>query len=479
MALTLEQIEKALAKAREQLKVTSKTVASSGSTTGLGAGMSGYSGPNPKYSELVDAVSRLEKAKTVAQNIAIKSNPNSTPEAKKKAIDSLRAEADIAKEDLPAFNKEQELLAKDAGTFLDIVVGEEAIEKLKKDTLAAAFGEESVAEKPTPDAAKAGAAPAATPPASPTAPAAPAAPAKPTTPAPAPTKKDVDGLKKDRDEMKASRNRLREIELEREEMKLAEEKAAQRQRAYNALTPAQKLELDVRSREQKQAERARAAVSERREQLAADEEYKGMQIASSGSFKNGDVTQYVDPTERAAAQSYFTKRAADIRAGEDPEVRAQGGQFTAGPAPTFSGDRSLTVIDIDPRYGGGKGVGASPNFAKGAKFGPDPNSMAYEMIDGKPVPVMTVGQAYATQSRGPGINVYEKSGTIAQQLDARSARGIRDVAGKQRVDEMIEYQLTGKLPPRLEEEKKKREAAAAAAEAAAKKAPSDPSQPYS
>jgi len=147
----------------------------------------------------------------------------------------------------------------------------------------------------------------------------------------------------------------------------------------------------------------------------------------------------------------------------------------------FIGDTiCITVVDIDPRYGGGKATGKSPNFAGGAKFGPDPNTMASEMIGGKPVPVMTVGQAYATQSRGPGINQYEKAGTIPQQLDARSARGIRDVARKQQIEEEIEYALTGKLPPRLEEEKKKREAAAAAAAAAAasKKEPLDPSDPY-
>jgi hypothetical protein len=476
MALTLEQIEKAIAKARAQLKVTDKTVYSGGG----GRSGGGYSGPNPKHAELVESLIRLEKAKTIAKNIAIKSDPKATPEQKRRAIDTLRTEAGVAKEDMPSFNKEQELLTKDAATFLDLAISDEAIEKNKKDTLASYFSEDAVAETPTSAATKTET-PAATEVAGTPAPAPPA----PTKPAPIPTKEAVRGLEGDIEAMKSPRKRLREIELEREEnelereeMLLAEEKAAQRQRAYNALTPAQKLELDVRSREQKQAERARAAVSERREQLAADEEYKGMQIASSGSFKRGDVTQYVDPNERAAAQSYFTNRAADIRAGENPEVRAAGGQFTAGPAPTF-GDRSLTVVDIDPRYGGGKGVGANPNFAGGVKFGSDPDTMTYEMIGGKPTPVMTVGQAFATQSRGPGINQYEKAGTLPQQLDAMSAYAARDAEIKKKVDQMIGYQITGVLPPevakRAEADKKKREAEAAAA--ASRRNPSAPSQP--
>lgn len=295
----------------------------------------------------------------------------------------------------------------------------------------------------------------------------PTAPAKPAPEAPTP--KAVKELDKGIEAIKAERLKQEQLKTKQMEREGEEADKAADQREYNALTPAQKLERSVRAREQGQAERARGAVEARREQLAADEEYKGMQIASSGSFKDGDVTQYVDPKERAAAQSYFTKRAADLRSGTN----------TAGARPVFSEDRSLTVVDIHPDHGGGKGTGASPRFASGDKFGPDPNSMAYEMIGGKPVPIMTVGQAFATQSRGPGINVYEKTGTIPQQLDALSARNIRRAAGKQAVDEQIEFALTGKRSPRAEEDKKKREAAAAAAEAATKMTPSDPSQPYS
>ena len=279
------------------------------------------------------------------------------------------------------------------------------------------------------------------------APPAPASPPAPGAPKPAaPTPKAVKELDEDVKAMKAERLKQEELRTKRMDREVEEADKAADQREYNALTPAQKLERSVRSREQQQAANARGAVEARREQLAADEEYKGMQIASSGSFKRGDVTQYVDPEERAAAQSYFTARAGDLRSGTS----------NAGPAPTFSGKRSLAVMDIDPRYGGGKATGANPNFAGGAKFGPDPDTMASEMIGGKPVPIMTVGQAFATQSRGPGINQYEKAGTIPQQLDARSARGIRDVATKQMVDEQIEYALTGKLPPRLEEERRKK-----------------------
>ena len=472
---TLTEIERALQKAKADVAKMSPTA----------VGGNPYGGfrnvPNPDIGTLNEKIARLEKAKRIEQTkqvVADQNAPSEDRELAKAELDSLRNEA---RSDLRSFRKNLEQTNKDVGELLGKAVAEETKQKSIEEELDASFSVGVTPEAPKAEPATQ-AKPETAPPASPT------APATPAKPAPAPAKKDVDGLEKDKEELKAQRKRMREIELEREEMKLAEEKAAQRQRAYNALTPAQRLELDVRSREQKQAERARAAVSERREQLAADEEYKGMQIASSGSFKNGDVTQYVDPKERAAAQEYFTKRAADIRAGEDPAVRAQGGQFTAGPAPTFSEDRSLTVVDIHPDHGGGRGVGAKPNFASGDKFGPDPNTMAYEMIGGKPVPIMTVGQAFATQSRGPGINVYEKTGTMAQQLDALSARNIRAGAGKQAVDEMIEFASTGKRSPRAEADKKKREeadkkkreaAAAAAAEAATKMIPSDASQPYS
>ena len=435
--------------------------------------------PNPAYDELLAKTKRIEAALRLKNQIDLVNDPNASDEAKMRAVQFTAQQRADAEKNYDAFIAGQKQLIDDVAGLTSQNIAFEQVSSEKDKVLSSAFGEgtsttRAAASATTPKSSKET-------PAAPEVAGPPAAAPKPTEPAPAPTKKDIKGLQKGVGEMKEQRNRMREIELEREEMLLAEEKAAQRQRAYNALTPAQKLELDVRSREQKQAERARAAVSERREQLAADEEYKGMQIARSGSFKQGDVTQYVDPTERATVQTYFTNRAADIRAGEDPEVRAAGGQFSAGPAPTF-GDRSLTVVDIDPRYGGGKGVGASPNFAGGAKFGSDPNTMAYEMIGGKPVPTMTVGQAYATQSRGPGINQYEKTGSIPQQLDAMSADAIRAAELKKKVDQMIGYQITGALPPevakRAEADKKKREAEAAAA-AAPKRNPSDPSQPFS
>jgi len=444
MALTLDQLKSALQIARRNLNNTERS---------FFAVDGDY--PNPAYDALLAKVKRIEAALRLKNQIDLVNDPNASDEAKVRAVQFTAQQRADAEKNYDAFIAGQKQLTDDvAGLTAQNIVFEEAREAKDKVLSSAFGGGTSTTRAVTPDTTTKSSEekPAATGVAGPPAPAPPA----PTKPAPAPTKENVKGLRKDTGEMKEQRKRMREIELEREEMRLAEEKAAQRQRAYNALTPAQKLELDVRSREQKQAERARAAVSERREQLAADEEYKGMQIARSGSFKQGDVTQYVDPEERAAAQSYFTNRAADIRAGEDPAVRAKGGQFTAGPAPTFSGNRSLAVMDIDPRYGGGKATGKSPNFAGGAKFGPDPNTMASEMIGGAATPIMTVGQAYSTQSRGPGINQYEKAGTIPQQLDARSARGIRDAARKQQIEEEIEYALTGKLPPRLEEERRKR-----------------------
>jgi hypothetical protein len=472
MALTLDQLKSALQIARRNLNNTERSLYSVDGAY-----------PNPAYDELLAKTKRIEAALRLKNQIDLLNDPNASDEAKMRAVQFTAQQRADAEKNYDAFITGQKQLIDDVAGLTSQNIAFEQISSEKDKVLSSAFGEgtsttRAAASVTSPKSSEGK--PAATEIDGPPAPTKPA----PTEPAPAPTKEDVKGLQRGVGEMKEQRNRMREIELEREEMQLAEEKAAQRQRAYNALTPAQKLELDVRSREQKQAERARAAVSERREQLAADEEYKGMQIASSGSFKRGDVTQYVDPEERAAAQSYFTNRAADIRAGENPAVRAEGGQFTAGPAPTFSGDRSLTVVDIDPRYGGGKGVGANPNFAGGVKFGSDPNTMAYEMIGGKPVPTMTVGQAYATQSRGPGINQYEKTGTLPQQLDAMSADRIRAAELKKKVDQMIGYQITGVLPPevakRAEADKKKREAEAAAAAAAAPKPnPSDPSQPYS
>jgi hypothetical protein len=436
MALTLEQINAAIATAERAIN----EAAYSGDSSGMGSPI--------VTRDMFRQLDRLRKAKRIAElrkTAEDSKRPQEERTAATSELDTIRSEV---ASDVPSFLKEQEKLYNDVATLS----GQQVTFDAADTTIESVIGKKAPTETPKAEAATKTETPAATEVAGPPAPAPPA----PTKPAPIPTKTDVSGLEGDIEAMKSPIKRLREIELERDEMRLNEERAAQRQRAYDALSPAQKLELDVRSREQQKAANAKAAVSERRDQIAADEEYKGMQIASSGSFKQGDVTQYVDPNERAAAQSYFTNRAADIRAGEDPEVRAKGGQFTAGPAPTFSGDRSLAVMDIDPRYGGGKATGKNPNFAGGAKFGPDPNTMASEMIGGAPTPIMTVGQAYSTQSRGPGINQYEKTGTIPQQLDARSARGIRDAARKQQIEEEIEYALTGKLPPRLEEERRKR-----------------------
>lgn len=469
---TLAEIERALQKAQANLVRESPTV----------VGGNPYGGfrnvPNPAIETLKGKIARLEKAKRVEQTKQVAADPNAPSEDRELAVVELDSLRKASRADLRSFRKNLEQTNKDIGELLGQAIVEETKQKSIEEELDASYGKGLTPETPKAEPA-AKAVPAATEVAGPPAPAPPA----PTKPAPAPTKENVKGLQKGVGEMKEQRNRMREIELEREEMLLAEEKAAQRQRAYNALTPAQKLELDVRSREQQKAANARGAVEARREQLAADEEYKGMQIASSGSFKQGDVTQYVDPTKREAVQSYFTNRAADIRAGKDPEVRAKGGQFTAGPMPTF-GDRSLTVIDVLPEHGGGKGVSTSGNFAGGVKFGSDRDTMVYETIGGKSVPIMTIGDAYATQSRGSGINAYEKTGTPQQQLDAMSADRIRTAENKKKVEQMIEYQITGVLPPevakRAEADKKKREAEAAAAAAAApRQNPSDPSQPYS
>jgi hypothetical protein len=244
------------------------------------------------------------------------------------------------------------------------------------------------------------------------------------------------------------------------------------------MTPAERLQENVREREAQKMANAAGAVAERREQMAADEEYKAQQIAGKGSFRDGNTTQYVDATERESAADYYRTRADDIRKGRN----------TAGAAPRFEGDRSLTVVDIDPRYRPagdtvGKGIGHSPTFGgtgsaqAGSFFGPDPNQMQYQTINrkqyqringklyqtikGKQVPIMTGEQAFETQSRGQGINQYEKKGSIPEQLDAMSARDIRMQQGNLTIQEKIDYALTGKIPARMtpaaiEEERKRR-----------------------
>jgi hypothetical protein len=408
-------------------------------------------------------IARLNEAKALEELKKAASDPSSTEEARNRSKADLKKRKEEARSNIPAFKKKQEEVNKIAGDLINKVITEDA-------DLSVYFGEDTPSETTK---VKAEASTEPKPTAAPPAPASPPAPGAPKAPAPVPAPKDVKELDEDVKAIRAERLKQQQLRTKQMEREGVEADKAADQREYNALTPAQKLALDVRSREQQKAANARGAVEARREQIAADEEYKGMQIASSGSFKRGDVTQYVDPTKRAAAQEYFNARAADLRSGTS----------TAGPAPSF-GDRSLTVVDIDPRYGGGKGVGANPKFADGAKFGSDPDTVVYEMIGGKPTPVMTVGQAFATQSRGPGINQYEKTGTLPQQLDAMSAYAARDAEIKKKVDQMIGYQITGVLPPevakRAEADKKKREAEAAAAAAAApKRNPSDPSQPYS
>jgi len=436
MALTLEQIDKALAKAAAKLNSLPELLprVSYGSMGGAVMGDM----PNPERTKLSEQIAKLKVARERAARLQRVSDPTLPEEDRKREMEALQDDREKQEANIEGYRKTRDENNKFAGEILGEVMAEEAVQKTIDEELDADFLPSVAAQKPTAQAPS---------------PAKPAAAPKPSEPAPAPTKEDVKELDEDVKAMRAERLKQQQLRTKQMEREVEEADKAANQREYNALTPAQKLELDVRSREQQKAANAKAAVSERRDQLAADEEYKGMQIASSGSFKRGDVTQYVDPTKRAAAQEYFNARAADLRSGTS----------TAGPAPNF-GDRSLTVVDIDPRYGGGKGVGANPNFADGAKFGSDPDTMAYEMIGGKPTPVMTVGQAFATQSRGPGINQYEKSGTLPQQLDAMSAYAARDAEIKKKVDQMIGYQITGKLPEevakRAEEEKRKKEVAA-------------------
>ena len=229
------------------------------------------------------------------------------------------------------------------------------------------------------------------------------------------------------------------------------------------MTPAERLQENVRERVAQKMANAAGAVAERREQMAADEEYKAQQIASKGYFRDGDTTQYVDATERESAIEYYKARAEDIITGGS----------TAGAAPRFEGDRSLTVVDIDylHRPEGdkvGKGISHSPTFGgtgpaqAGSFFGPDPNEMQYQTIDGRQIPIMTGKQAFETQRVGPGIFQYEKKGSIAEQLDARAARDIRLQQGNITTQEKIDYARTGKLPARMtpkaiEEERKRRE----------------------
>jgi hypothetical protein len=259
----------------------------------------------------------------------------------------------------------------------------------------------------------------------------------------APTAKDVKGLEEGVQQIKEETELERKVREERAKMLLMEEKAAQEQRRIASLTPAQRLQEQVRAREQMQLERGKSAVAERREQMAAREMGKAADVMS-GSFREGDMTQIVDPSEREAASNYFKQRAEDIRKGRATEI----------PRPTFAADRSLTVVEIDPRYRApgdrGIGIGHSPQFGGAASkfFGPDRSQMQNEMIGGKPVPIMTGEQAMATQSRGTGINQYEKTGSWQEQLDARSARDIRMRQGQQEIDEKLEYALTGKMPAR-------------------------------
>lgn len=387
---------------------------------------------------------------------AILKSDTATPAEKEAASSFLNLERERANKDPEAFSRDYNTVQKILSKSNPEYVEEATKKKETASIIEEVFGPSAVTET------KKALTPAA--PATPTAkkPAEDKPPVSPESGPVAPTPKDVKDLKKEIDEeIKEPRQRMREIELEREEMELAEEKAARKaarqQRAYDAMTPAQQLALSVRAREQQNLANARSAVQGRREQMAADELGKAEQIKTQGYFTEGDVTQYVDPFERDAAAAYFSNRAKDVTEGTS----------TAGARPTFKSPESLTVVSIDPRYRAtgdrlGVGIGHSPSFGgENAKyFGPDKEQMLYQTIGKKQVPIMTGEQAMATQSRGTGINQYEKTGTVNEQLDARSARAIRLQMQNRAIDEKLRYALSGAVPPRAKEEEERKKKAA-------------------
>jgi hypothetical protein len=309
----------------------------------------------------------------------------------------------------------------------------------------------------TPEAAPAAPAPAAATPA----PAAPATP--PATPPPIPTPADVSSME---DELESERD-LRDTRAKAEKRALEDAQREKdrilRDEAYNRMTPAERLQENVRERESRQMANAAGAVAERREQMAADEAYKAKQVAEQGYFREGDTTQFVGQADREAMQKYFNERAANLRLDNSKPIA---GGRTSGARPT-SND-GLTVINIPEEYGGGLATGAKPNFGKEYRppltdkveydFGEDPNKMYSDVsADGRrATPIMTSAQAQATDlwREGSGINVANTAANPndpndwKRAMDAKDAQRIRDAERKRMIDSQIAYALTGKTPAR-------------------------------
>jgi hypothetical protein len=309
---------------------------------------------------------------------------------------------------------------------------------------------------PTPETAPAAATPA-------TPEATPATPEATTTPAPIPTPADIEGIDQTPEEKE-----LRRVTALAATEKLKDERRERdrvlRDEAYNRMTPAERLQENVREREAQKMANAAGAVAERREQMAADEAYKAQQIAEQGYFREGDTTQFVGQADRQAMQKYFTDRAKNLRLDNSDPIA---GGRTSGARPT-SND-GLTVMNIPEEYGGGLATGAKPNFGKEYRppltdkveydFGEDPNKMYSQVsADGKSAtPIMTSGQAQSTDSwrEGSGINVANTAtnpndpNDWKRAMDAKDAQRIRDAERKRMIDSQIAYALTGKAPSRI------------------------------
>jgi hypothetical protein len=444
---TLADIERALTEAQELLTVQAAKDKEYAAETGGTLG--GFVGPSYTTVKLSAQIERLQKAKRIAELNELAATDTDTGQ---EARDSLEIERGKVASNIPAYQKEQQDLDEDiselTGRAVERKTQEEDEEKILNDAFPGLVNNTPAAATPTTPAAPAAATP--------------TTPAAPTPPSPIPTRDDVTSM---REELESERE-LRDTEAKAKKRALEdaqrEKDRVLRDEAYNRMTPAERLQENVRERVAQKMANAAGAVAERREQMAADEEYKAQQIASKGYFRDGDTTQYVDATERESAIEYYKARAEDIITGGS----------TAGAAPRFEGDRSLTVVDIDylHRPEGdkvGKGISHSPTFGgtgpaqAGSFFGPDPNLMQYQTIDGRQIPIMTGNQAFETQRVGQGINQYEKKGSIAEQLDARAARDIRLQQGNITTQEKIDYARTGKLPARMtpkaiEEERKRR-----------------------
>ena len=465
---TLADIERALTEAQELLTVQAAKDKEYAAETGGTLG--GFVGPSYTTVKLSAQIERLQKAKRIAELNELAATDT---DAGQEARDSLEIERGKVASNIPAYQKEQQDLDEDiselTGRAVERKTQEEDEEKILNDAFPGLVNNTPAAATPTTPAAPAAATP--------------TTPAAPTPPSPIPTRDDVTSM---REELESERElRYTEAKAKKRALEDAqrEKDRVLRDEAYNRMTPAERLQENVRERVAQKMANAAGAVAERREQMAADEEYKAQQIASKGYFRDGDTTQYVDETERESAIDYYKARAEDIRNKTN----------TAGAAPRFEGDRSLTVVDIDylHRPEGdkvGKGISHSPTFGgtgpaqAGSFFGPDPNLMQYQTIDGRQIPIMTGNQAFETQRVGQGINQYEKKGSIAEQLDARAARDIRLQQGNITTQEKIDYARTGKLPARMtpkaiEEERKRREEEAKKRKAEEKPLPKSPPKP--